>query len=105
MPLKSSRNAFNTFHSATFPPQPELAGMSFFDILMIGILAQVRQWELEQISKRTRADLKVAKARWRADRRPQGDRTAMAAGASTTSAIDNSISIGSNRCEGASTQP
>ncbi len=39
------------------------ADMPFADSFMIGIMAQVAQWEREQISKRTKAALKVAKAR------------------------------------------
>jgi DNA invertase Pin-like site-specific DNA recombinase len=37
--------------------------MPFADSFMIGIMAQVAHWEREQISKRTKAALKVAKAR------------------------------------------
>ena len=37
--------------------------MPFADSFMIGIMAQVAQWEREQISKRTKAALKVAKER------------------------------------------
>jgi DNA invertase Pin-like site-specific DNA recombinase len=39
------------------------ADMPFADSFMIGIMAQVAQWEREQISKRTKAALKVAKER------------------------------------------
>jgi hypothetical protein len=39
------------------------ADMPFADSFMIGIMAQVAQWEREQISKRTRAALQAAKAR------------------------------------------
>jgi DNA invertase Pin-like site-specific DNA recombinase len=38
------------------------ADMPFADSFMIGIMAQVAQWEREQISKRTKAALQVAKA-------------------------------------------
>jgi DNA invertase Pin-like site-specific DNA recombinase len=41
------------------------ADMPFADSFMIGIMAQVAQWEREQISKRTKAALQVAKARGR----------------------------------------
>jgi DNA invertase Pin-like site-specific DNA recombinase len=41
------------------------ADMPFADSFMIGIMAQVAQWEREQISKRTKAALAVAKARGR----------------------------------------
>jgi DNA invertase Pin-like site-specific DNA recombinase len=41
------------------------ADMPFADSFMIGIMAQVAQWEREQISKRTKAALKVAKERGR----------------------------------------
>lgn len=41
------------------------ADMPFADSFMIGIMAQVAQWEREQISKRTKAALKVAKRRGR----------------------------------------
>jgi DNA invertase Pin-like site-specific DNA recombinase len=39
------------------------ADMPFANLFMIGIMAQVAQWEREEISKRTRAALQVAKAR------------------------------------------
>jgi DNA invertase Pin-like site-specific DNA recombinase len=39
------------------------ADMPFADSFMIGIMAQVAQWEREQISKRTKAALQVAKGR------------------------------------------
>ena len=39
------------------------ADMPFADSFMIGIMAQVAQWEREQISKRTKAALAVAKSR------------------------------------------
>ena len=39
------------------------ADMPFADSFMIGIMAQVAQWEREQISKRTKAALKIAKER------------------------------------------
>ena len=39
------------------------ANMPFADSFMIGIMAQVAQWEREQISKRTKAALKVARER------------------------------------------
>jgi DNA invertase Pin-like site-specific DNA recombinase len=42
------------------------ADMPFADSFMIGIMAQVAQWEREQISKRTKAALQVAKERGRA---------------------------------------
>jgi DNA invertase Pin-like site-specific DNA recombinase len=41
------------------------ADMPFADSFMIGIMAQVAQWEREQISKRTKAALRVAKQRGR----------------------------------------
>jgi DNA invertase Pin-like site-specific DNA recombinase len=39
------------------------ADMPFADGFMIGIMAQVAQWEREQISKRTKAALQIAKQR------------------------------------------
>jgi hypothetical protein len=41
------------------------ADMPFADSFMIGIMAQVAQWERDQISKRTKAALAVAKSRGR----------------------------------------
>jgi DNA invertase Pin-like site-specific DNA recombinase len=41
------------------------ADMPFADAFMIGIMAQVAQWEREQISKRTKAALAVASSRGR----------------------------------------
>jgi DNA invertase Pin-like site-specific DNA recombinase len=47
------------------PTKIIFADMPFADSFMIGIMAQVAQWEREQISKRTKAALRVAKERGR----------------------------------------
>ncbi|WP_315724691.1 recombinase family protein [Sphingosinicella rhizophila] len=50
--------------------------MPFTDSFMIGIMAQVAQWECEQISRRTKAALAIAKGR---GRQIGGDRGNLAA--------------------------
>ena len=60
------------------------ADMPFADGFMIGIMAQVAQWEREQISKRTKAALKVAKER---GKRVGGDRGNLPAVATAGAAV------------------
>ncbi|WIA56005.1 recombinase family protein [Sphingobium sp. WTD-1] len=55
------------------------ADMPFADRFMIGIMAQVAQWEAEQISKRTKDALAVAKARGKALGGDRGNISAVSA--------------------------
>jgi DNA invertase Pin-like site-specific DNA recombinase len=62
------------------------ADMPFADSFMIGIMAQVAQWEREQISMRTKAALQVAKARGRGLGGNRGNLPALATDAARQSA-------------------
>jgi DNA invertase Pin-like site-specific DNA recombinase len=62
------------------------ADMPFADSFMIGIMAQVAQWEREQISKRTKAALQVAKDRGRALGGNRGNLSAQASEGASSSA-------------------
>ncbi|MDP9414759.1 MAG: recombinase family protein [Pseudomonadota bacterium] len=62
------------------------ADMPFADSFMIGIMAQVAQWEREQISKRTKAALKVAKERGKQVGGDRGNLAAIADAAARISA-------------------
>lgn len=57
---------------------------------MIGIMAQVAQWEREQISKRTKAALKVARERGSTLGGDRGNLTAMSPAGSAASAAQRS---------------
>ncbi|HEX8444395.1 MAG TPA: recombinase family protein [Allosphingosinicella sp.] len=66
------------------------ADMPFADAFMIGIMAQVAQWEREQISKRTKAALQVAKERGRALGGDRGNLASQSAEACSISAARRS---------------
>ncbi len=68
------------------PVKIVFADMPFADSFMIGIMAQVAQWEREQISKRTKAALRVAKERGRALGGDRGNLASRSAEASSRSA-------------------
>jgi DNA invertase Pin-like site-specific DNA recombinase len=68
------------------PVRIVFADMPFADSFMIGIMAQVAQWEREQISKRTKAALQVAKVRGRALGGDRGNLPAMSPEAASRSA-------------------
>jgi DNA invertase Pin-like site-specific DNA recombinase len=61
------------------PVKIVFADMPFADSFMIGIMAQVAQWEREQISKRTKAALHVARSRGRALGGDRGNLPALSA--------------------------
>jgi DNA invertase Pin-like site-specific DNA recombinase len=61
------------------------ADMPFADSFMIGIMAQVAQWEREQISKRTKAALQVARSRGRALGGDRGNLPALAVSGAASS--------------------
>ena len=63
------------------------ADMPFADSFMIGIMAQVAQWEREQISKRTKAALAVAKSRGKHIGGDRGNLPAVAASGASASAV------------------
>jgi DNA invertase Pin-like site-specific DNA recombinase len=62
------------------------ADMPFADSFMIGIMAQVAQWEREQISKRTKAALAVARSRGKPLGGDRGNLPALSAQAAANSA-------------------
>ena len=62
------------------------ADIPFADSFMIGIMAQVAQWEREQISKRTKAALAVAKSRGQRIGGDRGNLPAVAASGASASA-------------------
>jgi len=64
------------------------ADMPFADRLMIGIMAQVAQWEAEQIGKRTREALQSAKARGQRLGNPNGAAALLRAGKGNDGAVD-----------------
>jgi DNA invertase Pin-like site-specific DNA recombinase len=62
------------------------------DAFMIGIMAQVAQWEREQISKRTKAALQIAKERGRSLAGDRGNLAALSSHGANSSAVRRSAS-------------
>jgi DNA invertase Pin-like site-specific DNA recombinase len=74
------------------PVKIVFADMPFADAFMIGIMAQVAQWEREQISKRTKAALQVAKQRGRPLGGDRGNLAALSSDGANSSAIRRTAS-------------
>ena len=69
------------------PVKIVFADMPFADSFMIGIMAQVAQWEREQISKRTKAALQVARSRGKDVGGDRGNLPSVSAAGAAASAL------------------